>query len=272
MGRHMIVRLLLLALLLPTTALAVDLSAAADSEIAVLAADPDWTIRVDAALEQARRADPDLTARRLSIPPMATRAGFMRFPIEYMNVPDAAPALLHRLRIEESAAVRGALADSLARQSAQWGDAVLELVAAEPEASVRAILVHALRFLPSDQAGKALQVGLSDTDATVRAEAARLVARRADGEDLSSQLVPALLDAHPTVRAAAAHSLGALRIEVSDDLLPLLDDQFGEVRLQALRALDRIDPVGTKRLARTRTLATDVDSRVARKAARILAD
>ncbi len=266
----MIVRLLLLSLLLPTTALAADLSATSDSELAVLATDPDWTIRVDAALEQSRRVDPDLTERRLDLAPRATRAGFLRFPIEYMNVPDAAPVLLHRLRAEESAAVRGALADSFSRLSAPWGDAVLELIAAEPEASVRAILVHSLRVLSPTQAGDALQLGLSDSDPLVRAEVARLVARRADGADLASSLTPALLDEDPTVRAASAHSLGALRIQASSELVPLLDDASGEVRLQALRALDRIDPVATKGLARP--LATDVDSRVARKAARILAD
>ncbi len=268
----MISRLLILcALLLPATAFAADLSNVSDSELAVLAADPDWTLRVDATLEQSRRADPDLAQRRLDLSPIATRAGFLRFPIAYMNVPEAAPALLHRLQGERSAAVRGALADSLSRQSAAWGDAVLELLAAEPDPSVRAVLVHALRFLPPDLAQDAAAMGSSDVDPVVRAEVARLIARRSDGAALAQELLSGLQDPSAAVRAASAQSVGALGIEAGAALLPLLQDEAADVRLQGLRALDRIDPVGTKSLARTVALANDVDARVARKAARILA-
>lgn len=269
----MIIRLLLLVVLAsPVSALAVDLSSASDAELSVLAADPDWGVRVDAALELSRRADPDLTQLRLELRPRATRAGFLRFTTAVMNTPEAAPALLHRLRGDEPAAVRGALADSLSRQSAPWADAVLELLAEEPDASVRAVLVHSLRFVSPVQAQETVALGLSDADPTVRAEVARLIARRADGAALSLDLRSVLGDPDPDVRAAAAQSLGALRVDARAELQALLDDPSGDVRLQALRALHRLDPVGTRGLASTRALVTDVDARVARKASRILAD
>lgn len=262
--------ILVLLFLLPAAALAGDLSGATDSELELLAADLDWTVRLDASLEQALREDADLTVRRLAIAPRATRAGFLRFPTEIMNVPEAAPVLLHRLRAEPSAAVRGALADSLARQSGPWSDAVLDLIDVEPEPAVRAILVHSLRFIPPAQARALLAVGLADGDPTVRAESASLVARRPDGADLAPALIPTLADTDAAVRGAAARSLGALQIDASPSLIPLLADASPEVRLHALRALERIDPVALQALPQVRVLAADGDARVARKAARVL--
>ena len=264
--------LALLLFLLPATALAADLSSSSDAELTVLAADPDWTVRLDAQLEQALRDDADLLARRLAIAPRATRAGFLRFPTEIMNVPDAAPVLLHRLRTESDPAVRGALADSFARQSGDWGDALLELFDGEPSADVRAIHAHALRFIPPPQARALLEAGLADSSALVRSELVSLVARRADGVELAPMLVAGLADAEPTVRVAAAHSIGALKIDASESLLPLLADEDAQVRLEALRALDRIGTMELRSVEQVRVLSQDVDSRVARKAAKILAN
>ena len=262
--------LLILALLLPAAASAADLSTATDAELTVLAADPDWTVRLDASLEQALRTDPDLTARRMAIAPRATRAGFLRFPTQMMNVPDAAPVLLHRFRTESAPEVRGALADCLSRLSVPWADAVVELMADEPDATVRSILVHAVRFIPPPQARALVVHGMADADAVVRAETASLIARRSDGLDFADALVPALADPAERVRISAARTLGTVQADVSEALVPLLSDGSSSVRLHALRALDRIDGPRAAEQARTLDLVSDLDARVSRLADRIL--
>ncbi|HCP44956.1 MAG TPA: hypothetical protein DIU15_02860, partial [Deltaproteobacteria bacterium] len=114
------------------------------------------------------------------------------------------------------------------------------------------------------------QLGLMDTDATVRAQACRTVGYHPLGAELVSELLNALDDDDGRVRADAARSLGWLRAEeASDALVPGLVDPVPEVRLHSLRAISRLDPSGYRLVPWLGTLMDDQDSRVARLARRL---
>jgi HEAT repeat protein len=86
-----------------------------------------------------------------------------------------------------------------------------------------------------------------------------------------SALAQVLDDPSPAVRASAARSLGTLRDPAAFvALLPLLDDADPDVRLQALHAVERVDPVGAAELSQLDGLCVDADPRVARAAFQLI--
>ena len=246
--------LLALALLAPASAIAAD-----------------WEERLSVALADGWETRVDTWTRLQSQQPRRTRAGTLRFMGPEYNSPETLPLALARLaRGEDPEPVRAALADVVARFSDEWGDALVELLAEETGASVRAVLVYGLRRVDSDSAAAGFTLALHDLDPTVRAEAARVAAKRPDGASVAPDLAALLGDEDASVRAAVASTLGTLGVtESASALVPMLTDADPAVRLHSLRALDRID--ATLLSAPTlRTLTADPDQRVSRAADKLL--
>ena len=80
-------------------------------------------------------------------------------------------------------------------------------------------------------------------------------------------MLAALDDADPVVRSEAARSMGWLDVEGGwTPLVGLLADADARVRLQALKSLQRLDPVNTAALPQIEVLRQDKDGRVQRAA------
>jgi HEAT repeat protein len=115
-----------------------------------------------------------------------------------------------------------------------------------------------------------LATALNDNAASVRAAAARTIATRSDGVALGDELIGSLADVEPSVRSDVARTLGILQIaEAKQPLVELLDDADAEVRLDALRAVHRIDPPYALSLPVLAQLEQDTDGRVQRLATKI---
>jgi len=117
--------------------------------------------------------------------------------------------------------------------------------------------------------------GLGDEDVSVRAEAA-LVAGSLPAAALRDGAFEVLLrdrleDEAAAVRAGAARSLGILGfVEMFDDIATLIADADSNVRLQAVRALGRLDRAAARALPALASLRDDPDAKVARAVARLL--
>ena len=228
-----------------------------------------WRARVAAelaALDPARRAE--LAAAM----PQTTRAGGTRFTTELVHDPRAAAVFIDRLaRRTDDEPTRAALAEALPRTGGLYADAVAELIATEASELVRSVYVHSAGRAPTTHAVAILRRGFTDGAAVVRAEAARTAAAHATaGARLSAELRATLADSDPTSRAEAARALGVLGITVArNELERMLADGAADVRLAALRALDRIAPNTLAGSAAVAALANDPDERVARLAKKL---
>lgn len=141
---------------------------------------------------------------------------------------EALAGILRAVRVDRSAAVRGAAA---------------QVLAGLPDRDLRACtkeLADAMR---------------AETDSRVRRELALLLARH---EELARAAVPglvqALRDPQAATRAAAAEALTVAGPEAKSaaaDLVPLLRDSEPAVRRAAVRALGRLEPVGAAAVADT---------------------
>ena len=206
-----------------------------------------------------------------TLQPRKTRAGFLRFTDPAVEKPEAAPLLLARLDAgEDSPAVRSAIAEAIGRTHADYAAEVSARIPNEADARVREVLVGTLgRRAPGTDAHAGLLAGLQDSEAVVRSAAARALAHRSDGAELAAGLITLLADDDAKVRADAARSLGVLGVADAVTALDAnLDDADADVRLNALRALHRIDPAHAAGLDLAR-FSTDEDSRVSRLAVRI---
>ncbi len=229
-----------------------------------------WRDRVKADIAGLQATAPQLLAELTQLAPTKTRAGFVRFTSDAIHDPRAASVLLERLaRGGESDGVRAALVEALPRTGGRYADAVVELFAVERSAHVRTTFVHAARRAPAADAVALLTRALGDSDAEVQAEAARSAAAHPEGARLATQLRTALASSSPIVRAESARSLGILKIAAAKgDLAARISDGSADVRLEALRAIDRIEP-GAARALPLAKLATDEDPRVVALATRL---
>jgi HEAT repeat protein len=208
--------------------------------------------------------DPVLFDELMTLEPVPNRAGVPRFAGPALDADQAPEVLAHRLQTaEETPEVRAALAATIAHIADP--ELVTQLIADEGDADVRLHLYQGLEKAPAEVAFPVLQAALTDDAPGVRAEAARVLGNRADCGDAADALVAALDDPTAEVRMFAARSLGYHAVPVYDAILPLLQDEDAKVRLTAVRSLGRID--ATRAATDVAPLASDVDPKVARKAA-----
>jgi HEAT repeat protein len=229
------------------------------------------------ARETASAATAEPRAWTLPAEPARTRSGQLRFvDPELTDNPAAARMLLDRLASEPRAEVRAALVEALPRTGGEWlGDVVVHF-GTEPAAAVRVAMAAIAPRAPRAEGGALLGLALRDPDPSVRTEAAlatpSLAAPAALEAKLPEGLAALLADSEPRPRAAAARSLGILGAPASFAAIrPLLRDAEGEVRLQALHALERLEPNRAARIDELASLERDADARVARLASRLRA-
>lgn len=238
----------------------------------VRAATGPWRERVTADLASLRATSPALLKELTELAPTTTRAGFVRFTSDALHDPRAASVFLDRLaRGTETTEGRSALVEALPRTGGVFADALVELYSAETSAVVRSAYLFAARRAPATDAFALVKRGLSDSDSTVQAEAARTAAAHPGGAQLAAELRAALGASDAAVRSEVARTLGILRVaSARDELVRLLTDASGDVRLESLRAIDRIEPGFAASLPLDR-LANDADPRVVSLAARLKA-
>jgi HEAT repeat protein len=206
-----------------------------------------------------------------ALQPVRTRAGHLRFTDPRLADPGAAAVFAARLAAPATpAAERLALAEALPRCGGAWAPAALQQLAVEADPEVRAVLVGGLRRADAPAARDGARAGLADASPRVRAAAATLAGWvPAAGDELRPALRARLADAAPEVRAAAARALGLLADrEGSAALARGLGDEAAEVRLESLRALQRIDPADAAARPELAALRADADARVRRLAGR----
>ncbi len=230
-----------------------------------------WQDDAAATTDAVAVASPELATQVATWQPATTRSGHLRFVGDYSHDPRLTPMMLHRLASgDDTEAVRVALVEAIARQNGEGAlDALHALAVSDHHVAVRAVAVESLKKVGGDLE-TTVSSAFADPAWNVREAAARSVAW-ADLGSLSGALLPLLADDAPEVRAAAARSLGTLRqADTFTALLPLLDDGDAYVRLQALHALERVDPEETSRLSQLSALADDPDVKVARAATALI--
>lgn len=230
----------------------------------------DWRVRVADDVAALRTSDPALLAELTAVAPQRTRAGILRFTSTPSADPRATSVFLDRLaRGGGSATERAALGEVLARTTGTYADALVDLFAAEREAMVRSAFVHSAKRATSEHAVTVIQRGLTDPAVEVQAEAARIAAGHPAGPRLAPELRAALASSAPEVRSEAARALGILGVDAArGELVARLQDGVADVRLESLRALDRIAP-GSVDAATLSSLSRDTDERISRLAVRL---
>lgn len=214
--------------------------------------------------EAVAATDPAVVAAVQDAVPLTSRVGAPRFVEPALRQPAAAAPMLDRLmHSADPPAIRQALAEALPRTNGDWGSYAVAWLPAEADPVVRSILIEGLRDVPTDVAIPGIQAGLIDADPTVRAAAARTAGWVEGAGVLLPYLAAGLADVHPEVRAAACRSWGLLGLPI-EALLPYLADADTDVRLQAVRAVLRIDPARPELTA----LQHDPDPRIAAAVAR----
>ena len=241
--------------------------------LATLTTHGDWRVRHSVELLQGLRARPGLYAEIALAEPSFDRAGRPIFDLRAMRDPAARAFVVERfLHGGDVDSVRGALALSLVGLGTHWDRLQHHLLAGEEAVEVRLILVSSMRRAGAAAARAGLALGLADDAALVRAEAARSVGWRTDGELWADELLAALHDEALNVRAMAARALGWRQVEAAfGPLLIGLVDPAADVRLHTLRALSRIDREAACGLPALAELRRDPDPRVSGLAARLAA-
>jgi len=247
---------------LPSTALATDLDQL----------DADWAHDVVLSADTLAQSQPELARVIATGNPGLSRSGQPIFPDASWRVPEAAGALLVRIAEGgESAGVRVGLLDALSRTKGDWASAVVGLLGHESNPEVRRMMVEILREAPVAQARAGITLGLSDSDAGVRAASVRVVGNHIDGVKLGDLAVAGLLDLTPGVRTEAARSIGyAGFTDGFGAVQALLTDSDADVRYRALRSLQKLNASMVAGLPELSTLATDADPRISREASKLL--
>ncbi len=231
---------------------------------------PDWRIRQQAGLAQGWQSWPDLYTRFQVEQAFPTRNGLPRFRGPAVADARLTPLFLERLLREPDPGLQLALIDVLPRTGGDWSQAMVELASQQQDERLRSVMVASLRYADDAWALQGLRAGLQDTSELVRAEAARAAGWHDSGATLASELISASSDDDAYVRAMAARSLGYLQLSAAfDSLALLLADPEARVRLQAINALERLDPQRLAEQPLLAVLARDPDPAVARAAQRV---
>ncbi len=206
-----------------------------------------------------------------------TRAGFLRATDPILADPSAAPMMLAKIGDTSlRPALRIGWADAWARyvplhpdKGAAFGAQWLSMIQSLNDHAVADILIRGLRKADTKTAMEGLAWACRATSPELRAAAMATVGWHAEGRILATTLMDGLADADTAVRAAAARSLGWLKVDTArDSLVSLLNDGAAAVRLEAVRALGRIDADYARNLPAMRALVNDADPKVARAAAK----
>lgn len=207
----------------------------------------------------ARKVDSALVTR--------TRNGSARLADAPMR-PEAAPLYADR-------ALHGARADAPAyafaavvvTRDAQWAEPLV----AHPDPAIRRAALGALHRHPEPWAQTLLAGAFLDIDIGVREVAVSTLGRHPRAQERLDDFRSAVLDPSPTVRSMAVRALGVWGGEAERAVVfARITDRDAAVRLQALRALGRLDPSAATDAARR--LASDPDQRVQRAARQMLAN
>jgi len=238
--------------------------------IAEYSADERWQTRLNAQVVGALMADPVTAQRVLDEPVAINRAGLPRLAGAHFRTPDAAPLMLHRYFAGADVSTRWAIAEMLPRTQGDWGEAVAATWQDEPHSGVRSVLVEGIRHAGPELAIPVLRAALADDAAEVRAGAVRGAGWLDEGAQLEAELVVAMGDSDAQVRAFAARAAGWKGLSTSwNELVRLLSDDDALVRLNTLRALQRIDAERAAASPHIARLVGDSDDKVARAATQI---
>jgi HEAT repeats len=241
-----------------------------DADLLTLLEDPTAGLR--AAIVLAWRQDPPGAA---TVQATAYRVGAGGAHLFTAPVPAGlAPVVIERLLYGgEPLSERIALAAWLKRSAGPFAGVALAAARVEAHEEVRGALVDVLRYDKGAGSRAAvvegLRLGLQDPAATVRATAARAVGWT-QASELATELVAATSDPNDEVAGAAARSLGWLAATAPSTTFPAVVGVLGRsdprARLEALRALERLDPARAAALPEVQALTADADPKVARAA------
>lgn len=224
----------------------------------------------EARLELLRQQRPELVEAVWEAEPVGqTRNGRPRFLQEAFLDPAAWPAIEDRLlHGDDPLPVKQGLLAALPLAE-RWIGVASGLLRDLEDASLRADVIDVVGRSRREEASPVLVRGLADPAAAVRTSAARGLASVPGG---GVELLSALKDADPGVRAAAAWSVGVRGEAVAVvDLRGLLADADAEVRLSALRSLERLIGPRIVDLLELQPLRIDPDLRVQQRANALLA-
>lgn len=241
---------------------------ASDSELAALEAGGDWQKRVLAMDVRAWQFNRAVAMLAWSAEPAPFRGSLLRFGDPRLLVADAAGPILARLVWgNEAQPIRVALAEAVGHTGRAWGSVAVAMYPFEADPLVREVLVEDAKGADKASAPQLVRMGLEDAVADVRATAARAAAWVSPPSAIADAVLAALDDADPVVRSEAARSLGWLDVEGGwQPLVGLLADADSRVRLQALKSLQRLDPVNAAALPQIEALRQDKDTRVQKAA------
>ncbi len=245
-----------------------------DESLRELALHPDWRVRSQAAILLGWRQQPELSSAVYEAQSVPGREGRIhRFMAEAFREPAASPAILERmLHAPDADVVKAALAHSLVGLYEGWGEDMIGILGAARTEKLAVAAIAAFRWAEPVSGLAGLRIALERPEAKLRETAASVAAWRADGLELAAELRMALTDSDSRTRAMAARALGYLQdLDGAGALLPILDDPSAEVRLHALRSLDRVAPELAARELATSRLSGEVDERVLRVQNRIRA-
>ena len=232
----------------------------------------DWQSRVAIAIEKLQTDSPELLTQLRAFQPTRSGADGMLFTQPELHDPRAAPILLQRLLAgTDPVKVRCAIVDALPGTGGDWQEGAAALIAVDSSARVRKQLVEVMRYA-GDHSVQSLRLGFKDEDPEINIAAARTAGFSRQGPALLPELYSSTFDTDWDLRAAAVQALGMLKLPQSRDvLIKALADESRDVRLQALLALEQLDPEGLLELPELERLAHDRKShRIARKAMTLL--
>ena len=158
--------------------------------------------------EEVRAADPALARDLMALQPLPTRARMPRFQSELFLQPDAHWVLGERLlEAGDSPEVRAALVHAYASLPGAEPGLLLHLAKTDQDPQIRGAAVTALARGNTPQGLSAVRLGMEDSSSQVRQLAVSAAGYRADGLSLATDLVSALSDTDASVRAFAARTL-----------------------------------------------------------------
>lgn len=233
----------------------------------------DWRARVAITVQKLQTEAPDLLSKLTAMQPNRHVEDEQYFTQPELHDPRAAAVLLRRLlQGEDPVKVRCAIVDALPHTGGDWQEGAASLASIDASPKVRKKLVEIMRYADEPHAIAGLRFGFKDEDPDVNIAAARTAGFSRSGPALFTELYSSTFDADWDLRAAAVQALGMLKMPQSRDVLvKALGDDDREVRLQALLALEQLDPEGIIWLPELDKLARDRKShRIARKAELLL--